>query len=328
MKDIIYQISSIKRQWMMVAVLGGLLPLALAMAQPAVPEPARDTARAPAADTISTAVVPAYDVGAEVVKVLQRMKIEEPKPRFFPSVDPYEPINAALRTDKYVYDDKLYDMIDSVGAPRLTMLSTYVRRPVVNRFVNGVMLINSPEFDDNVTDWDMIVSNSRGETVRRITGGGNPPATIRWDGLDDRGSMLVTGETYNFTFYATDVSGRQLRVPGRPTRISGLLVDGVAGGGSIASVALDEIFQSGSTLLTDDGVSWLDGLGNAVTERLRSDVSVYVYGDKQTLVGDLAQIIAAELQQRVKFPSGALSVFPKYTPGLDPRLARVEARIN
>jgi len=285
------------------------------------------TVAAPARPDTSQQSTQPYDMGAEVVKVLQQMKIEEPKPKFFPTVDPYDPINTALRTDKYVYDERLYDNIDSSGGPEFTLASGYFRRPVVERFGTLPMPVNSPDFGGKVADWDLVISNSAGENVRRISGAGNPPQIINWDGTDDRGTMLATGETYSFTFYSTDAAGHQVRVPGQPQRISGLLYQDRSADDWVTTMACDEVFVPGGTFFTDNAPDWFDAIGNVINEKFHSQVNIYVYSEKQSLAQDRTDLLLAQLRQRVLLPGDAVKAVPVTLSESDARLSRIEIQI-
>jgi outer membrane protein OmpA-like peptidoglycan-associated protein/flagellar hook assembly protein FlgD len=59
-------------------------------------------------------------------------------------------------------------------------------------------------------DWTAIITNAKGETVRRWNWNGDAPA-LRWDGKDEAGNSAPDG-TYQFTLQASDEAGNSTRV--------------------------------------------------------------------------------------------------------------------
>jgi hypothetical protein len=285
------------------------------------------TTEVPVSDT-GTGGVPKgeHELGTQVIQAQEKLKIEDLKPPFFPKIDPYEPINSVLRLEKYVYDDHVYTTIDSLSVPGNYLHSSYLRTPVVDRLIRGDVLVFLPKFENNVSNWELAVSNSDGQTVRRVDRKGNPPNIITWDGRDDQGNVINTGETYDFTFFAYDAIGNQTRIPGRPQRISGMLYQD--NGEWIVSVAADGIFETRDTRLVAGADRWLTEIANAVKENFKNEVVVYVYTDQEDLSTERANIIVAELNNRIKLPKDAIKSASRFVPGLQPKFSKVEVHIR
>jgi hypothetical protein len=267
-----------------------------------------------------------HELGTEEIRGQERLKIDDLKPPFFPMIDPYEPINSVLRTERYIFDDHLYTTIDSLSVPSHYLHSSYLRTPVVDRLIRGDVLVFLPKFEKNVANWELTVSNSLGQTVRRVKRKGNPPNIITWDGRDDQGVVINTGETYDFTFFAYDAVGNQTRIPGRPQRVSGMLYEDT--GEWVVSVAADGIFENRGTRLVPDAERWLTEMANAVKEKFKSEAVVYVYTDREDLSTERAKVIVAELSARVKFTKDAVKSAPRFVPGLQPKYSKIEVRIR
>jgi hypothetical protein len=291
----------------------------------AVPVPP-DTATAVPIEESTAATPKSEHDFAENIKGTERLKIEELKPQFFPMIDPYEPINSLLKAERYVFDDKLYSAIDSLTIPSHYLHSSFLRIPVVDRLIKGDVLIFLPKFEKNVATWELVVSNSLGETVRRIRRKGNPPNLITWDGRDDQGRVINTGETYDFTFYAYDAVGNQTRIPGRPQRILGMMYQDA--GEWIVTIAGDEVFEKGSTQLSASAKRWLDEATNLVKEKFKSEAVVYVYTEREALSTDQCDIVVAELVRRQVMPKDAVKSAPRFIPGLQPKFSKVEIHVR
>jgi hypothetical protein len=177
-----------------------------------------------------------------------------------------------------------------------------------------------------VANWELLVSNSLGETVRRVKRKGNPPNIITWDGRDEKGAIINTGEIYDFTFYAYDVVGNQTRIPGRPQRILGILYQD--GDEWVIAIAGDEIFEARSTRMTQGAKRWLDEAANIVKEKFKTDAVVYVYTEREDLSTEECKVIVAELASRGKTPRDALKSAPRFIPGLQPKYSKVEIHVR
>jgi hypothetical protein len=55
---------------------------------------------------------------------------------------------------------------------------------------------------------------SSGQKFRTISGEGDPPAEVSWDGRDDSGKPLTPGEQYAYSFTAIDKAGNRRTFPG------------------------------------------------------------------------------------------------------------------
>lgn len=304
-----------------------LLIVALLFAQlspaPARPDPT-------AARPESTASRPAqsgdqHAIGEEVIKGETEVKIEDMKPYFPPQIDPFTPVNELLAPESYVLDDALYHSVDSMTIPQHFAHSSYLRIPIERNFIYGDMMVFLPSFEQRVATWNLEVSNSLGETVRRIARKGQPPAVITWDGKTDAGEPIAPGEVYSFTFNAYDAQGNQTRIPGTPQRVNGMVQQ--IGEEWIVSIAADQVFAEGGAQLLEQVTQRLDEAANIVKEKFKKEVVVYVYTEQERLSAERCRVIQAELSRRVVLPAEALKVVPRFVPGLQPKLSRIEIRI-
>jgi flagellar motor protein MotB len=304
-----------------------LLIVALLFAQPAPvstnPEPASSLPESTAARTKQNG--DQHAIGEEVIKGETEVKIDDMKPFSPPQIDPFSPVNKLLAPESYVLDDALYYSVDSMTVPQYFAHSSYLRIPTERNFIYGDMMVFLPNFEHRVATWDLEVSNSLGETVRRIARKGQPPAVITWDGKTDAGEPIAPGEVYSFTFNAYDAQGNQTRIPGTPQRINGLVQQ--SGEEWVVSIAADQIFAEGGAQLLEWATPRLDEAANVIKEKFRSQVVVYVYTELERLSAERCRVIETELNRRVVLPPGALSIVPRFVPGLQPKLSKIEMRI-
>jgi hypothetical protein len=304
-----------------------LLFVAMLLAQPA-PVSAGPVPTAVRPESTAARTSPNGDqhaIGEEVIKGETEVRIEDMKPFSPPQIDPFSPVSRLLAPESYVLDELLYHSIDSMTIPQYFAHSSYLRIPTERDFIYGDMMVFLPAFEQRVATWNLEVSNSLGETVRRIARKGQPPAVITWDGRTDAGEPIAPGEVYSFTFNAYDAQGNQTRIPGTPQRINGVVQE--IGEEWVVSVAADRIFADGSAQLLEQASLRLDEAANVVKERFKNQVIVYVYTEQERLSAERCRVIAAELSRRIVLPTGALSVIPRFVPGLQPKLSKIEIRI-
>ena len=71
--------------------------------------------------------------------------------------------------------------------------------------------------------WEFRVSDDKGEVVKSITGKGNPPRTIVWDGRINRGPFITIGTLYSYQFLTFDEFNNVNTYPGEPFQLDSLM---------------------------------------------------------------------------------------------------------
>ncbi|MEO0093140.1 MAG: hypothetical protein ABIK67_02640, partial [candidate division WOR-3 bacterium] len=262
----------------------------------------------------------------EVISGQTQVFIEDTKIYSTPLIDPFEPLADFLKSDKYIFDEKLYDDIDKLTIPNQFLRSSYLRVPVESEIISGDVLVFLPKFETNVASWELVVTNSLGETVRRVSRKGNPPALITWDGRTETGEMMITGEVYNFTFYAYDALGNQTRIMGKPQHISGILYQDK--GEWIITLAGEAIFRRSTADLTLDAKMRLDEASNIIKEKFKKEIIIYVYTENEPLSQARCQILQKEFLSRMVIPKEMFAVVPRFIPGLAPKYSKIEIHIR
>ncbi|MEO0085864.1 MAG: FlgD immunoglobulin-like domain containing protein, partial [candidate division WOR-3 bacterium] len=192
-------------------------------------------------------------------------------------------------------------------------------------FIYGDIMVFLPTFEKRVATWELVVSNSLGETVRRVNRKGQPPAVITWDGRTETGDLIATGDVYSFTFNAYDAQGNQTRIPGSPQRIPAFVVK--QDNEWVVSIAADQVFEPEGTTISGDATARIDEAANIIKEHFRKEVVVYVYSEQEELSRDRCTAFKAEITRRVVLPTDALKVVPRFIPGLQPKHSKVEIHI-
>jgi hypothetical protein len=305
-----------------------MLIAVLLFAQPLAPAPAGPPPDATLPESTAARPVRGGDqhaIGEEVIKGETEVKIEDMKPYFPPQIDPSSPVKELLVPGSYVLDDALHRSVDSMTIPQHFAHSSFLRVPIERNFIYGDMMVFLPSFEQRVATWNLEVSNSLGETVRRIARKGQPPAVITWNGLTDAGEPIAPGEVYSFTFNAYDAQGNQTRIPGTPQRVDGMVQQ--MGEEWVVSIAADQLFAEGSPMLLEQAAPRFDEAANIVKEKFKKQVVVYVYTEQERLTAERCRAIETELDRRWVLPREALNVVPRFVPGLQPKLSKIEIHI-
>jgi hypothetical protein len=67
---------------------------------------------------------------------------------------------------------------------------------------------------EDLASWKIDVFTSDGQKFRSLSGEGNPPKYVAWDGRGDDNSPLALGESYAYSFTAVDRAGNRRTFPG------------------------------------------------------------------------------------------------------------------
>jgi flagellar motor protein MotB len=298
-----------------------LLALILGQTQPA----RSDTTRPDSAPAQRARPNDAHSLGEELITGEAEVRIEDMKTSFPPQIDPFSPVNDLLAPGSYVFDDAMYRTIDSMTIPHHFIHSSYLRVPVERDFIYGDIMVFLPSFEKRVATWELVISNSLGETIRRVNRKGQPPAVITWDGRTDAGDLISTGDIYSFTFNAYDAQGNQTRIPGEPQVINALVTK--QDNEWVVAIAAGQLFNEGTAQLSENAARRLDEAVNVIRERFKREVVVYVYSEQEKLSGDRCKIMQAEIGRRLVIPAEALKVAPRFIPGLAPKYSKVEVHI-
>lgn len=267
-----------------------------------------------------------HTLGEEEIVGEATITITDRKPVHIPSLDLFLPIQNLLQSESYIFDEALARSMDLLTTPAVAISSPYLRVPVEERFISGDIMTFLSHFDRQVASWEFEVANSLGQPVRRVARRGQPPYIIYWDGRTDTGEPIATGEVYSFIFTAQDAVGNRTRLQGMPRRVDAMVFR--SDGEVLISIAADSIFQDGASRLLDDAGPRLDEAANIIRETFRREVGISVYTEEERLSTDRCNTMRTEFARRLVLPDGALSVTPRFVPGLQPKSSRVEIRIR
>jgi hypothetical protein len=204
--------------------------------------------------------------------------------------------------------------------------SEYLRVPLVSRLMYGGIALFIPRFEKTVSSWELVITNTNGETVRRLAERGLPPASISWNGRTDNDEMCNMGEIYNYVFTAFDAVGNPTRIAGRSYKFNGVVYD--EQNTKVIAVASSALFDERSQTLVKEAPYYFDEIVNVIKENFKREVVIYSYSESEELSKDRGQAVMAEIMQRAVLPQEAVKSAPRFTPGLKPKYSKIEIVIQ
>jgi hypothetical protein len=76
----------------------------------------------------------------------------------------------------------------------------------------------------DLSSWKLQIYASDGSNFRSLSGEGNPPSSIFWDGRGDSQDPLIPGEQYSYSFTAIDKAGNRRTFPGESFSVPALFL--------------------------------------------------------------------------------------------------------
>lgn len=267
-----------------------------------------------------------HEIGEEVIKGEAELKIQDRMIALSPTLKPFAPLDSIISQEKYIFDEKLYSTIDALNTPILYLYSEYLRIPLVSRMMYGSIALFVPRFEKTVSSWELVITDTNGEAVRRYAERGLPPSTISWNGRSDFNEMCNMGEVYNYVFTAFDAVGNPTRIGGRSYKFNGIVYDEQQT--KIIAVSAPVLFQENSAYLSSDAASYLDEIANVVKENFKKEVVVYSYSQSETLAKSRGSAVMEEIIKRVVLPEEGIKTTPRFVQGLKPKYSKIEIVIQ
>lgn len=223
------------------------------------------------------------ELGTEVVTGEFIGKIEESRPMLSYEFDPYLDVYRLLG-ETYVLDNRLEESIEKKNGRLLKMQSNYLRVPVISPFrdlTQQRLLIPVPPMESRgAVNWQLVITDARGQVFKRFVETGRPPRQIEWDGRGDNGSLMTVGAIYSYELTVTDAVGNPERRIVEPIKVPGII--GQQSAGWIASFDSREVFETGSNTLKPNGKDYLQTIVNLIKEKSANTITVSGYVSSQT----------------------------------------------
>lgn len=164
-------------------------------------------------------------------------------------------------------------------------------RPWIDRFVSNGVARFRPNVE-GVDRWQLVVADSRGNTVATFKGKGKPPKEIVWDGRDVGGRAVMPGLTYSYVLEAYDEAGNKRNFVGDGFELPAYKVissDGMVllfDGGELASSAADGRIPA----VVLEAASWINQ-GSDITQIVEIEVTARRRDDAKSMADGIVEAL-------------------------------------
>jgi hypothetical protein len=184
-----------------------------------------------------------------VVEGEDRIHIEFERPELHVDLDPQSAPGLAWGSIEEILDRHEPDRVTPFLTISASDRSPYRARPWFDHFKTGDLVCFRPQVE-GVDRWQLLIANSRGQTVASFDGKGKPPKEIGWDGRSPEGVPVAPGLTYSYVLEAFDRAGNKRSFVGDGFRLPSY---------RILTSECEEMLFSGRELSSSDG-SLEDGI--------------------------------------------------------------------
>jgi hypothetical protein len=150
---------------------------------------------------------------------------------------------------------------------------------------------------EELASWKMDIFTSDGKKFRSLSGEGNPPESIPWDGLGDENTPLVPGESYAYSFTAIDRAGNKRTLPGPSFSVPALCLK--ENGNVWVGLSYATIFSPGGFGLTRQADEFANEIVNCIyyfAEEGKISIS-----SNHPLTDQFLEIVAKKIGKDVSF---------------------------
>jgi len=143
----------------------------------------------------------------------------------------------------------------------------------------------------NIGRWEFNITASDGSLFRTISGEGNPPQQLGWDGRSDQGLPLVPGHRYAYSMTAVDKAGNRGTFPGQSFTIPAFYLQNEET--FLIGLAGSEIFSADGLGLTPDAEKYAREVATLI-RYFTTQARVTVCGHNRYL-GQFLELVRSEL---------------------------------
>jgi hypothetical protein len=143
-----------------------------------------------------------------VVEGEDRIQINFERPELHVDIDPESAPGLEWGSIQEVLDRNKPDLVSPLHRVSARAPFPYRSRPWLDHFASNDIALFRPKVK-GVDRWQLLIANSRGQTVASFEGNGQPPKEIGWDGQTADGAPAHPGLTYSYILEAYDRAGNK-----------------------------------------------------------------------------------------------------------------------
>jgi hypothetical protein len=217
---------------------------------PGVPQRQESDGPAPAAMEDNQGNLPEV-----VIKGGEKSAIGSEKPPLEIQSDPDQPVQPVLEVEEDLLKRQPEGMRNPQAGffPSLASQNAIVpgrirlaRDPVKVFYPLREIMAVSPSLSQEIgTGWEMVVTDTEGRSLRKLSGKGLPPATVPWNGRSERGEIIGVGKSYSTVIIYRDVRGQARNFVGEPFSFDGIIHQ--ESKGLVISLSVPALFDNKKT---------------------------------------------------------------------------------
>jgi outer membrane protein OmpA-like peptidoglycan-associated protein len=266
------------------------------------------------------------EISKEVIKGKYLGKIDEKKPPSELDYDIFEVIKPYGRPGSYIYDMELQVQSEITSTPLPVLSSDQIRKPWLRNILTPPITISHISYEKELKQWELVITDSKGEIFRTFAGMGNPPRAVEWDGRNSKDDMFDLGRDYSYYVRVIDNDNNSSFQLGTKIRIPGLYWKEDLN--SVVRLDGRIVFKNNSSELTESGIDLLEEAADYVRKDIRKHLRVVVYSQDENLAMDRTKKIANFLLDRIILPSKAVTTVIGYESIGEDRTDRIDITIR
>ena len=255
------------------------------------------------------------ELGVEEIKAKAALKIRDAeKPPLQITPDVFSPIDSVVRAMEKQVTFKSVSVVEKAIDQSVISQSDVIRVPVESSLIQTEIKIPLPKIKKKkVAKWELTIVNSLGLPVSSLSGTGNPPNTVTWDGKMASGELVTPMEPYNYRLLVIADDGSRRQFLGEPFKVVGFAT--TDNEGYKIRFNLNKIFKPQSSDLQNDAETILTDILNHIKEKFTTSITFRIYSSDPYLMQTRKKVIMDFLNKNMELGQGTVQFEPKHITG-------------
>lgn len=266
-------------------------------------------------ETPQDTVRPQKELGVEEIKAKAALRIrdaEKPPLKITPNV--FSPIDSVVRAMERQVTFKSVSVVEKAIDQSVVSQSNVIRVPIESSLIQNEVRIPLPKIKKKkVSKWELTIVNSLGIPVSSLSGAGNPPNTVTWDGKMASGDLITPMEPYNYRLLIIGEDGSRRQFLGKPFKVIGFAT--TDNEGYKIRFNLSKIFKHQSADFQPEAERILTDILNRIKRNFTTSIVFRIYSSDPYLMEVREKAIIDFLNKNMELGQGTVQFEPKHVTG-------------